>query len=87
MVDVTLDIAFILLLLGMVFSFLRLFRGPDLLDRVVALDLIAALAAGLAILFIIRSGEKRYLDIVLIFSLIVFLGTVAIARMINKEKK
>ncbi|MBE0652608.1 MAG: MrpF/PhaF family protein, partial [Bacteroidales bacterium] len=53
---------------------------------VVALDLIASVVAGIILVYMIRAGEKRYLDIVVVLSLIVFMGTVAIARFLNKNK-
>ncbi len=87
MIEITMTISLVILLLALLLAFLRLFRGPYLHDRVVALDLIASLAAGLILLFMVKTGEKRYMDIVVILSLIVFLGTVAIARFIKKEKK
>lgn len=86
MFEISLDIALGFIFLAFFFSLIRLWKGPSLQDRVVALDLIASLAVGIILIYLLRMGEKRYLDIVLILSLIVFLGTVAIARFLNKSK-
>ena len=86
MLEISLDIALGLIFLAFFFSLIRLWKGPSLQDRIVALDLISSLVAGIIIIYLLRVGEKRYLDIVLVLSLIVFLGTVAIARFLNKSK-
>lgn len=86
MIEISLHIAMGFLFLSFIFSLFRLLKGPSLQDRVVALDLIASVVAGIILVYMIWAGEKRYLDIVIVLSLIVFMGTVAIARFLNKNK-
>ena len=87
MFEISIKIAAGMLILAFFLSILRLLRGPALQDRVVALDLIASAAAGLILVFILISNEVRYLDIVLVLSIIIFLGTAAIAKYLNKVIK
>ena len=61
-------------------SFVRLLRGPDLANRVVAVDLLSALGVGIAGAAAVLSGDPVYLDVALVLALIAFLGTVAFAR-------
>ncbi len=59
---------------------LRLVRGPDLANRVVALDLLSVLGVGFAAAAAVLYEDAVYLDVALILALIAFLGTVAFAR-------
>jgi multicomponent Na+:H+ antiporter subunit F len=61
-------------------TFVRLVRGPDLANRVVALDLLSVLGVGIAAAAAVRAGDEVYLDVALVLALIAFLGTVALAR-------
>ena len=58
----------------------RLGRGPDLANRVVALDLLSILGVGIASAAAVVSGDAVYLDVALILALIAFVSTVAFAR-------
>ena len=87
MLNIVLHIALGLLIITFILSMIRLIKGPTLQDRVVALDMIGGVAAGMIIIFMILTDRPRYLDIALVLSLILFLGTAAIARFLNKEKK
>jgi multicomponent Na+:H+ antiporter subunit F len=58
----------------------RLVRGPDLANRVVALDLLSILGVGIASAAAVVSGDAVFLDVALILALIAFVSTVAFAR-------
>ena len=58
----------------------RLVRGPDLANRVVALDLLSILGVGIASAAAVVAGDAVYLDVALILALIAFVSTVAFAR-------
>ena len=79
------SVAMPLLMAGMVFAFWRLARGPSLLDRIVALDLIAALAIGLIAAYSVLAGLPVMLDAAALLALTAFLGTVAIARFLERR--
>jgi multicomponent Na+:H+ antiporter subunit F len=87
MIEIAIYISISILILAFVMSMIRLVRGPTLQDRVVALDLVGAVAAGIIIIFMLMNDRMKYLDVVLVLSLILFLGTTTIARFLNKEKK
>lgn len=61
----------------------RLLRGPSIPDRVVAFDLIMIHLLGLITMFVVTTGELVLLDTLIVFSVLGFLGTVAIARLIE----
>ena len=45
--DTVIELALVALALGIVLAFIRLVRGPSLMDRVTSLELIASLVAGI----------------------------------------
>jgi multicomponent Na+:H+ antiporter subunit F len=73
-------VALALLTAGLVFTFVRLLRGPSLPDRVLALDLFTVLALSYIAVFAIRTGFALYLDLAIALGLVGFLSTVALAR-------
>lgn len=58
----------------------RLVRGPSLADRVVALDLLSAVAIGIMATWSVAADDAVYLDVALLVALVAFLSTVAFAR-------
>lgn len=79
----TLNIFAIAMLLAMV----RLLRGPSLADRVVALDLVAALAVGVIAVYAILTEQPMLLRAGIVVALVIFVGTVAFAMYLEKRAK
>ena len=79
------DISFGLIILSIVLGFVRLFRGPSLADRVVALDMMTVSIVAFCALFAIRTDDPVFLDIALVLALVGFLTTVALARFAERQ--
>ena len=79
-------IALILLLLSMALVLIRLIKGPQAADRVVALDLISILIVAFLGAFTIYSGHTSFLDVAIAYALVAFLGTVALSRYLLRSK-
>lgn len=63
----------------------RLAVGPDALDRLLAFDLLGVLlAAALALLAI--NGSPEYLEISMGLAILAFVGTIAVAHYIDRER-
>jgi len=77
-------IALYILIGAFILGLIRLIKGPELADRVIALDLLAYISAGMILLTMVITGKKQYMDIVIILSLVVFIATVAIAKYLTK---
>jgi|AntRauTorckE6833_2_1112554.scaffolds.fasta_scaffold09075_2 multisubunit Na+/H+ antiporter MnhF subunit len=75
----------LMLILALVFTLIRFYIGPRTPDRIVALDLVAGLTLAALLLSGIASGSEFYLQSVLGFSLVLFLGTVAMARYLDRS--
>lgn len=83
------DFIFLIILpalgLGIVIALVRLLMGPDLPDRVVALDLIATLVICLASAYSVATDQPAYLDAAMVLALITFIGTVAFAYYLRRR--
>jgi multicomponent Na+:H+ antiporter subunit F len=74
-----------MLLASLVLCVGRMAIGPSAADRMVAIDLLGLLAAVLMVSHAIRSAEEAVLDVVLVFSVVAFFGTVALARYLQRQ--
>lgn len=74
-----------LLLVSMLLVLIRLWRGPSTADRVVALDLFSVLVVAVLVVLAILRQESADLDVAIAYSLVAFLGTVALARYIHRR--
>ena len=79
------QIAFALVMAGVVLAFLRLIRGPSLPDRVVALDTMTVLIVAFCGLYTLQTGVAAFLDVAVVLALIGFLATVALARFVERR--
>lgn len=82
--NILINITLGLLVLAMFIAFVRLVRGPSLPARVVALDMMGALAVGIIAVYAVTTGQPIFLDVASVLALIGFLGTVAFAHFVEK---
>ena len=75
-------IALALLCLAFLATVYRVVRGPTLPDRIVALDMLVAVALGFIAVIGIRTGITLYIDVAIALGLVGFLATVAFARFV-----
>lgn len=80
MLTVALEIAFIMIGAAMALNLWRLWRGPDAVDRVLALDTLTINAIALLVLFGIRAGSNVYFEAALIIAVMGFVGTAALCK-------
>lgn len=77
----------IMLALAIAITFIRLVLGPTMVNRVVALDLMAILAVGMMASEAVRSGEHALLDVAVVVSITAFIGTAAFAVLIDRDSR
>jgi multicomponent Na+:H+ antiporter subunit F len=63
----------------------RMIKGPGIVDRVVALDMLTGVAVALAALTAARTGRREFLDIAFGLALIAFVGTCAFAAFLERK--
>lgn len=72
--------------LSILAALFRVLWGPSLADRVVALDLVAFLAMGFLTTYAVLAEEDTFIDAALVLGLLAFLGTVAVARYLERVR-
>lgn len=83
--DSALELSFGLIAVAVALAFVRLFKGPSLQDRVVALDFMTVAIAAFCGLASIRYNSPAFLDVALVLALVGFLATVALARFAERN--
>ena len=84
MLSIIVTITFAVLMAALILTFARLVKGPTLPDRVVALELIAAIVVGIIGTYAIATGVPDFLDVAIVMALMAFLAAVGFARYIEK---
>jgi len=86
MLDIAFAVTLTMLALAAVLTFVRLVRGPTLPDRVIALDLIGVLIVCMLVVVAGSTAQRAFLDVAIVAALISFVGTVAYARYVERER-
>lgn len=84
---ITLTICGVLFGLGAVFASVRLVKGPTQIDRAVALDVLLAIVVGVIVLLAAVSGSGITLVIAVVVSLLGFLGSAGLAKLLPRDRQ
>jgi len=84
MIDTALAIASLLLGASLLMTLARLAIGPDVTDRILALDTLYVNATALLILYGIRLGRDLYYEAALLIAMLGFVSTVALAKFLTR---
>ncbi|HEV7331168.1 MAG TPA: cation:proton antiporter [Flavisolibacter sp.] len=76
-----------ILAVSVVLVFIRFFKGPSIVDRVIALDLLITIGIAIITVYSIITGQSTFLDIAMLLALIAFLSTIAFSYYLEKSKK
>ncbi len=74
-----------ILAVSVMLVFVRLFKGPNVVDRVIALDLLITIGVGVITAYSISYRHSIFLDVALILALIAFLSTIAFSYYLEKK--
>lgn len=74
------SIAFIIIIV-------RFLKGPEMFDRVVAIDLLITSGIGLIAVFSIYYDDEIFLDVATILAVIAFLSTIAFSYYLDQGNK
>ncbi len=81
------SVGILTLTVGLLLSFYRIVRGPQLADRVLAGDTFSLHVVGLVILLAIRLHTEVFFDAALVVAIIGFVSTLAFAQYIGNRRK
>jgi multicomponent Na+:H+ antiporter subunit F len=68
---------------GAVLALFRAVRGPNIIDRAIALDVVLLLLAGGLAAQEARAGTELFLPVIVVVALVGFAGTIIVARFIE----
>lgn len=80
MLSLVIPVCLVLIGLAVLLTLARLFKGPDLPDRILALDTLYINAIALIVLFGMWLGSNIVFEAALLIALMGFVGTVAVAK-------
>ncbi len=69
---------------AVILSVVRMIKGPDITDRVVALDVFTTITVALFVFFAMIFDRYIYIDVALVYGLLSFIGVLVIARFIER---
>lgn len=84
--NIPLLIIFGMLLLAFILAFARMLKGPEMSDRIAAMELISSVTMAFVLSYSILVNKAIYFDIVIVISLISFIGTVAVSTYLKQKK-
>lgn len=64
----------------------RVWRGENVIDRLIAVDLSSTLFLAVTVIIAIISGDSIYIDVALVLAALGFISTVALSKYIATEK-
>ena len=86
-IEFALAVGKVLLVAALFIGSWRLFKGPTITDRVVALDLIAGVVLSFALIIALESERSLFVTVSFAISVVSFIGTIAIARHLERGAK
>ncbi len=82
---VVVSVAYAGLALAAVLCLIRLIRGSSLADRIVALDLLLVITVSGIAVTAVATGSGVFLDVLVVTALLGFIGTVTVARFMERR--
>ncbi|MDZ7853994.1 MAG: cation:proton antiporter [Halomonas sp.] len=70
--------------LALCLAFVRLYRGPTLPDRVVALELFSSILVGIIGVVAIATDVPSLLDVAIVMALMAFMAAIGFARFLER---
>jgi multisubunit Na+/H+ antiporter MnhF subunit len=86
MIATTVLVCAVLLSVASVLAVWRLMRGPTILDRIIGFDMLTVCTIGLVVLSSVWWKTHMYIEMMIIFSLLGFIGTVAFVTYLHSYK-
>ncbi|WP_042359724.1 MULTISPECIES: Na(+)/H(+) antiporter subunit F1 [unclassified Geomicrobium] len=84
MFDLILLISLLLISFAILVALYRVYKGPSMPDRIIALDSIGINLIALIAVFSIYMRSTAYLEAILILGILAFIGTIAFSKFIER---
>jgi multicomponent Na+:H+ antiporter subunit F len=86
LIAVVTAICLVLQVVAAVLCVYRIATSDELANRIVALDLLLVIVVASVGIWTARTGTTAFLDVLVVGSLVVFIGSVLAARLLNRER-
>lgn len=80
MMNVAIQIAFVMMITALVLNSWRLLRGPSVLDRVIALDTMYVNTVAFLVLLGVSRMTSLYFEAAVVIAMLGFVGTIAVCK-------
>ena len=84
MLSLAFDVAFTLLGLSLALALVRVVLGPDVTDRILALDTLYVNSATMLVLYGLQLGTGRYYEAALLIAMLGFITTVVLSKFLTR---
>lgn len=75
-----------LLVISLFLGFVYFTNGQTLTEKVLAIEFMGLMSAGLMLVYAVSTGDPVYLDVVIVWSLVSFLGSIAFIYYVLKNE-
>ncbi len=86
MIETVSFVCLLVLFFCLALNLVRVVKGPSLADRALAADMIYLNLVAVVVVFSIYKNTALFFDLVLVFSLLGFVGTVCFAKFIGRGR-
>lgn len=86
LLQISLTVTMVLLSLAMILILIRLWLGPGLADRVIALDILMTTGIAFIAVYAMMTGNPVFIEVAVILALIAFLATVAFSYYMDRRQ-
>lgn len=81
------EVLLTLLVISLFMGFVYFTIGRTLTEKVLAIDFMGLMSSGLMLVYAVAFNDPVYLDVVIVWSLVAFLGTVAFIYYVLKDRQ
>ena len=83
-IDIIIYISVGLMSIAMLLGLIRFFKGPSVVDRVIAFDSLTVSSLALIGVIAVLADRMIYMDVAIVYGLLSFLGVIVVAKYIQK---
>lgn len=84
--EITLTIALVLYMVMTAVAVWRVWRGENVIDRLIGVELVSTLFLAILVLVSLIEGDSIYIDVALGLGALGFIGTIALAKYVADEQ-
>jgi len=86
LLQISLTVTMVMLSLAMILILIRVWLGPGLADRVIALDILMTTGIAFIAVYAMMTAEPVFIEVSVVLALIAFLATVAFSYYMDRRR-